>query len=1006
MRDVAWGQYVRSRRKELGWTQEELARRAGLSVRTVRNVEGERPGADRGASVHQLARALGLRGDDDLGQPEPDEPAGSVRLAVLGPLRLSRGGQPVPLTAAKPRCMLALLAVQPGSDVGRDEIADVLWPDTPPATWQNLLHTYAARLRRLLPAGPGMPRIDSTAVGYRLSADARQLDVLRFRQLTEDTGTGRPDVERLAEALDCWRGPVGADLPDQLGQHPAAVALHQRRITAALDYADLALAEGEAAAVVRRLGVLVELEPVHEPLHARLVRALAGSGQRAAAVDAFHRIRARLDDELGLYPGAELAAALDHALRDDQRDAPPPAPPPAQLPTRVAAFVGRTGELAALDKLLSADEPGATVALIHGTAGVGKTTLAVHWAHRVASHFPDGQLHLNLRGYDRAGAVLDPAAAIRAFLEALGVRPERIPESYLGQQGLYRSLIADRRLLVLLDNARDAEQVRPLLPTATGSMALITSRDSLRGLVATDRAHPVPLGLFTLDEARDFLADRISDDRTGTEPEAVEQLIGWCARLPLALAVTAALAVSHPGRSLASLAAELAEAGDLDTLSAGDPATDLRAVFFCSYRTLSVEGARLFRHLGLHPGPTITVPAAASLLGTTRRTVRRLLDELHRAHLVATDEPGRYTLHDLLRAYAGELAEADAPPAERAEALDRILDHYLHAAYEADRRLYVRSDSITPAEPAPGAEPERFADEKSALAWFDAERLVLLRVIDLAADAGRSTHTWQLAWSVSMFLNRRVHWQDWVHVQQRALESNADRDDLGQAQAHRFLGLVYLRMSRADEAHEQLRQALALFRQLGDPAGEASTERGIGRAYARQGRHDRALAHTEKALELFRAAGNRVGTASALNATGWYHAQLGDYHVALERCREAVRLHEEQKDVSGLANAWDSLGYAYHGLGNHPDAIACYQRAVEFFRAADDRYGETDALTSLGDTQLDAGDPRAALSAWRAALAILTDIGHPDAARVRARIAGLGPPGGPGVPTGQPSHRT
>ncbi|MDW5323687.1 tetratricopeptide repeat protein [Plantactinospora sp. KLBMP9567] len=1006
MRDVAWGRYVRSRRKELGWTQEELARRAGLSVRTVRNVEGERPGADRGASVHQLARVLGLRGDDDLGQPEPGEPAGWVRLAVLGPLRLSRGSEPVPLTAAKPRCMLALLAIQPGTDVGRDEIADVLWPDTPPATWHNLLHTYAARLRRLLPAGPGLPRIDSTAVGYRLSADARQLDVLRFRQLTDDAGTGRPDAERLAEALDCWRGPVGADLPDQLGQHPAAVALHQRRITAALDYADLALAEGEAAAVVRRLGVLVELEPVHEPLHARLVRALAGSGQRAAAVDAFHRIRARLDDELGLYPGAELAAALDHALRDDQRGAPPPAPPPAQLPTRVAAFVGRTGELATLDKLLSADEPGATVALIHGTAGVGKTTLAVHWAHRAASHFPDGQLHLNLRGYDRAGAVLDPAAATRAFLEALGVRPERIPESYLGQQGLYRSLVADRRLLVLLDNARDAEQVRPLLPTATGSMALVTSRDSLLGLVATDRAHPVPLGLFTLDEARDFLADRISDDRAGTEPEAVEQLIGWCARLPLALAVTAALAVSRPGRSLASLAAELAEAGDLDTLSAGDPATDLRAVFFCSYRTLSVEGARLFRHLGLHPGPTITVPAAASLLGATRRTVRRLLDELHRAHLVATDEPGRYALHDLLRAYAGELAEADAPPAERAEALDRILDHYLHTAHEADRRLYVRSDSITPAEPAPGAEPERFADEASALAWFDAERLVLLRVIDLAADAGRATHTWQLAWSVSMFLNRRVHWQDWVHVQQRALESNADRDDLGQAQAHRFLGLVYLRMSRADEAHEQLRQALELFRQLGDRPGEASTERGIGRAYARQGRHDRALAHTEKALELFRTAGNRVGTASALNATGWYHAQLGDYHTALQRCREAVRLHEEQKDVSGLANAWDSLGYAYHGLGNHPDAIACYQRAVEFFRAADDRYGETDALTSLGDTQLDAGDPGAALSAWRAALAILIDVGHPDAARVRARIAGLGRPGGPGVPAGQPSHRT
>ncbi|WP_275414786.1 BTAD domain-containing putative transcriptional regulator [Plantactinospora mayteni] len=995
---------MRRRRKEMGWTQEELARRTGLSVRTVRNVESDRPGADRGASVEQLARALGLRGDDGRGQPDSTVSTGSVRLTVLGPLRLSRAGRPVPLTAAKPRCMLALLAIQPGTDVGRDEIADVLWPDTPPPTWQNLLHTYAARLRKLLPARPGALRIDRTAIGYRLSADARHLDVLRFRQLAEGTGPDRPDAERLAEALDCWRGPVGADLPDQLGQHPAAVALHQQRITAALDYADLALAEGEPAAVVRRLGVLVELEPVHEPLHARLVHALAGSGQRAAAVDAFHRIRARLDDELGLYPGAELAAALDHALRDDQRDEPPPAPPPAQLPTQVAAFVGRTGELAALDKLLSVEEPGATVALVHGTAGVGKTTLAVHWAHRVVPHFPDGQLHLDLRGYDRAGAALEPAAATRAFLAALGVRPEQIPESYPAQLGLYRSLIANRRLLVMLDNARDAEQVRPLLPTAAGSLALVTSRDSLLGLVATDRAHPVPLGLFTLDEARDFLADRISDDRAGTEPEAVEQLIGRCARLPLALAVTAALAVSNPGQSLDSLATELAEAGDLDSLDAGDPATDLRAVFFCSYRTLSVDGARLFRYLGLHPGPAITVPAAASLLGTPRRAARLRLDELRRAHLVATDEPGRYALHDLLRAYAGELADAEIPPAERAEAVGRILDHYLHSAYEADRRLYVRSDSIAPVEPAAGVEPERFVDERSALAWFDAERLVLLRVVDLAADTGRPTHTWQLAWAVSMFLNRRVHWQDWVHAQQRALESNADRDDLGQAQAHRFLGLVYLRMSRADEAHEQLRQALDLFRRLGDPGGEASTERGIGRAYARQGRHDRALAHTERALALFRAAGNRVGAASALNATGWYNAQLGEYHVALQRCREAVRLHEELNDNSGLANAWDSLGYTHHGLGNHADAVACYERAIEYFRAADDRYGEADALTRVGDTQLDAGTPGAALTAWRAALTILTDVGHPDAARVRARIAGLGGPGRRGTPPGQPSR--
>jgi tetratricopeptide (TPR) repeat protein len=430
------------------------------------------------------------------------------------------------------------------------------------------------------------------------------------------------------------------------------------------------------------------------------------------------------------------------------------------------------------------------------------------------------------------------------------------------------------------------------------------------------------------------------------------------------------------------------DAGDLETFASGDSATDLRAVFFWSYRTLTTGGARLFRYLGLHPGPTITVPAAASLLGHSETTTRVLLNELHRAHLIIVDSPGRYTLHDLLRSYASELALTGESPTDRDAALRRTLDHYLHSAHDADRLLYTRLDAITPPGPDPGITSESFTDQASALAWFDAERTVLLRAIDLAAAIGLHTHAWQLAWTVSMFLNRKGHWQDWAHAQRTALDATANRNDLGQAHAHRLLGLVYLRLNRADEAHVQLRHALTLFRQLGDQAGEANTERGIGRTYARQGRQDKALEHTRKALDLFRSTGNRAGEASALNATGWYHAQLGQHHIALEQCRKALVIQEESGDESGQANTWDSLGYAHRALGDYVSAIACYQRSLVLNQSVNDQYAKADTLTSLGDTCLQAGDMAAAHSAWRAALAILTEIAHPDAAALRARIAG------------------
>jgi len=348
----------------------------------------------------------------------------------------------------------------------------------------------------------------------------------------------------------------------------------------------------------------------------------------------------------------------------------------------VASFVGRSGHLRALDALLQdqgAAPTAVVISAIAGMAGVGKTALAVHWAHRVAGRFPDGQLYVNLRGFDPGGAGLDPGQALHGFLEAFGVPPARIPEDLAAQSGLFRSLLAGKRMLVLLDNARSAEQVRPLLPGSPGCLAIVTSRDKLAGLVATEGARPLALDLLTAADARDLLARRLGADRVAAEPAAIACIIAACARLPLALTIAAARAATSPTFPLAAIAAELREAASaLDPFDAGESATDVRTVFSWSYRALSAPAARMFRLLGLHPGPDVAVTAAASLAAVPPGQARALLAELTRAHLLAEHAPGRYAFHDLLRAYASELASAQECPADRASAVHRLLDHYLH----------------------------------------------------------------------------------------------------------------------------------------------------------------------------------------------------------------------------------------------------------------------------------------------------------------------------------------
>jgi len=849
----------------------------------------------------------------------------------------------------------------------------------------------------------------STGSGYRLALAPDQLDVAVFgaqidrarRLLGSGDAAGAIDAFDAAFAL--WRGPPMAEIAGPSADAERA-RLGELRLTAVEEWAAAMLDCGRLAPVVAELVALVAEHPLRERLRALLMRALYRSGRKAEALRVFADARQLLREELGIEPGPELRRLHQDVLSNRDVEAggrvDPDRPPrakvdqvvPRQLPPALPHFAGRVAELRLLTDLAdqAAGTGGTVITAIDGTAGVGKTALALYWAHQVAYRFPDGQLYVNLRGYDPTRSPMRPEEALRGFLEAIGVA-RRVPVSVDAQAALYRSLLAGKRILVVLDNARDAEQVRPLLPGSSAALVVVTARKQLASLVAVEGAYPLSLHLLPVAEARDLLARRVGAGRVDAEPQAVNEIIASSARLPLALAIVAARAVVQRDLSLARLAAELhADPGGLDAFAGGDAASDMRAVLTWSYQRLSVEAARLFRLLGLHRGPDIAVPAAASLAGLSLGQVRPLLVELSRAHLVAEDAAGRYAFHDLLRAFAAELAHSQDSEGARRAAVHRVLDHYLHSAHGADMLLEPHRHRITPAPPCSGVSAEQPADAAGALAWFGAEHRVLLAAVELAVSAGFDTHAWQLAWTLTEFFDRRGHWHDLV-VTMRAALAAARRlgDRPGQARAHRGLARAGHLLGRDEDARIHLYEALDLYTQLGDHTGQAHACHNLASVAERQRRHVAALHHAQRALDLFRVAGDRAGQARALNTLGWCRISLGDCQRALTYCREALAILQKLGDPTGQACTWDSLGSAHHHLGQHREAITCYRHALDLFREVGNRYYESQALTHLGDTHHAAGDLDAAFDTWRQALDVLDQLGHSDAVEVRVRLDAL-----------------
>lgn len=960
-----------------------------------------------------------------------------VRFAVLGPVRAWRGTVEVDLGPPQQRAVLAVLLLAEGSQVRVGELVDAVWGTEPVASATGSIRTYVHRLRRRL--DPAVIR--SMGDGYVVRVSPEELDVAAFRDLVAQAeqarraGDAKDTARLLRDALGLWRGTALAGIRGEYAQAQrerlGALRLSalEARLAAELDL-------GAHTDVATELAGLVAEHPLDERFLDMLMLALYRSGRQAAALAAYREGRTLLADELGVDPGPGLQRTYERILRadpgllaPDTPDTPdaaavsgvvalapaapvvaPALPVPAQLPADLPVFVGRDTQLAQVGALLPGSgeqSPTVVVSAIGGAAGVGKTTFAVHWARRVAARFPDGQIHLNLRGFDPAGPPVSPEHALRSVLESLGVAPGGLPQGVDALSALYRTLLADRRVLLLLDNARDAQQVRPLLPASPGCLVIVTSRDRLSGLVATEGAHPVHLDVLSVDEAHDLLARRLGHDRVAAEPEAVQEIIERCARLPLALAVAAARAIARSAFPLAVFAAELRDSqGSLEAFSDTEPdsTADVRAVFSWSYHALTPAAARLFRLLALHPGPDTSLPAAASLGGLTVAHTRQLLAELVRAHLVDEPAPGRYASHDLLRAYGTELAHTTDPPAEHHAARLRVLDHCLHSAHRAGTLYSPGRCAIVLPALAVGVRPEEFTAVAGGLdssgesaAWFAAEQAVLLAAVGQAAAHGFETHTWQLAWAIEHYLDRRGLWRDLEAVHRTAMDAALRlRDRTAQAHAHRGLARATTDLGRVDEARVHMERAIELFAETADMAACAESLRQLSWVAERQGDLEAALDAAQRSLAMHRAeqAGGKQ-TAGALNAVGWYHTLLGQHEQALEHCREALALLQQEPGYDyGEADIWDSIGYAHHHLGQYEEAVTAYRNALALYRRVDVPYAEADTMGRLGDTHLSAGRPQLAHAEWSAALHILERLDHADADCLRAKLRELPEPDG------------
>jgi DNA-binding SARP family transcriptional activator len=957
----------------------------------------------------------------------------SAEFRLLGDIEVRVNGRIVDAGHARQQCVLAVLLVEANRFVSADELIDRVWGERLPGDPGNTLQTYISLLRRVL-AAAGDVRIARQHGGYKLTADAASIDAHRFGALVSQArgSDDAPAAALLEQALELWRGEPFARL-DTPWINAVRSGLAVQRHAVQLDLTDAQLRLGEHAAILSGLSGQVAAEPLDERLAGQYMTALYRSGRQADALAHYQEIRRRLLDELATEPGPALRHLHQRMLRSDpelsvwpgsSRLAAPPRRPrevPRQLPVDVAGFTGRDRYLAELDLLLppGSAEGGhptaAVISAVSGTAGVGKTALAVHWAHQVGELFPDGQLYVNLRGYDPEGPVT-AGEALGGFLRALGVPDEEVPADPSERAARFRSLLAGRRMLLLLDNASEAEQVRPLLPANPACLTLVTSRSSLSGLVARDGAVRLDLDLLPAAEAADLLRALIGP-RADAEPGLLAALAEQCARLPLVLRIAAELVIARPAVPLADLVAELAdEQRRLDLLEAGgDPRTGVRAVFSWSYHQLDSVTRRVFRLGGTHAGPGIDAYEVAALAGLPAPRATAELDRLVRVNLMYSAAPGRYSMHDLLRAYARELAAAADGEPERQEALARLHGYHLYAATQAMDALFPAENDLRPPAARPATPVPPLAGPGAARDWLDANRDSLIAVGLYAADHGWLAHAIALSATISRYLDRGGYYAEAsaLHARavraaheegDRAAEANglnslglidyyqgryqeavgrlqsalslyrAAGDRSGEARSLSNLGIADFHLARYERSVGYLQQGLALYEELGNPAGAASVLGNLGAAEGCLGRYEPAIAHLHQALATHSEAGNKAGEAYALYNLGCVYRLQGNYELAIDYQQQALRLSYALGSRRGATYALADLADVCRLSGDHQQASAYHGQALEAFRLIGDRRGEAEALNGLGEASLAAGEPAGSRARHAEALAVASQI--------------------------------
>jgi DNA-binding SARP family transcriptional activator/transcriptional regulator with XRE-family HTH domain/tetratricopeptide (TPR) repeat protein len=1057
-----------------GMTQEQLATAAGVSVRTIRELERGASSRPRAQSLHRLAAALGIdpqrideltrngarpvqavdsgsaREPDPDPDPDPDpnpNPAAgesvpaagseprrsqdtSIHVDVLGPLSVRRGTVPIPLRSPLLRTLLGLLAVQPDRIAGVEEIVDTLWGEDPPRSCRALVHTYISSLRRSLdsapPAGASVPSVvRREPTGYRLRLGSRESDAARFADLlarARRAAASEPQAawQLYGEALDCWRGELLAGEGAWRLSHPVAVSLAALRPAVALEWADVGLSLGYYQRTVPLLQALRAQDPLHEGLAASLMLALAGEGRQASALSVFEGIRRQLDDALGIEPGRELRQAQLRVLRGTlppsarlgpaktagtrapDRPEPVKSPQvPAQLPADISGFAGRARELRALDAALAHQEGGGSpIAILTGMGGVGKSALAVRWSRSSRKRFPDGVLFADLHGHG-AGPAARPLDVLAGFISALGYPADRIPVDGDQAAALLRSLLDGKRMLVLLDDAANAEHVRPLLPGSGGCATLITARSRLGGLVARDGAALLEVRPLSTADSVDLLTRSIGGARVQAEPTAVTELAALCAHLPLALRIAAANLAIRPTHRLADQVARLGSGDLLDALAVeGDPHSAVRATFAVSCAALDPADLRVFRLMGLMPGTDLTAQQAGALADRPAAATAAALERLADRNLLFEHLPGRFRIHDLLRLYADELsrrAEAEDP---RTAALDRLAAYFLAGTARAAALLYPHllrlpdaeddlRDLPTPAPaptpapipipipplagPADGWAAPDLADRRTALAWLDAERSNLIALTMLLSANGATGPALHLADRLTgYFLVRgdRVHWPGIA----RAALSAAITDGRGTRIAMAWLQCGMATSAAADygAAVGHYKRAVREANQAGWDAGAAVALNNLATALWAQGWTAEAVEHLDEALALHRRSGRTAGEAMTL-------ANIGAARLELAR-----RLGPSLSSPSSSPRSpfpFPSSPRLTGDLATEPwrdqllRALEALEQAQVLHQAIGDRRNEANTLRLLAEAHRDLGDDKRALDHARTSLAIAVEAG-------------------------------